>query len=295
MGRYGTREDEVDRLLREGVLVDLLRAVRQSLRASVESYSIKKMEAFYGFEREVDLRDAGLEHRRLRAVARARRGRAARGDILERIERYNRDDVVSNQRLRDWLEARATSCARLDGRPCPRHARRRAARAHRAQARVAGAGRAADGPTVIPTDPLERPRSSTPVAPRPAPRLASPRGQGDVVGVLPADGADPGALVDETSPIGLLEPSGPWTTSTERQADLAIPFPGAGLRPRPSAALFDPAGSRPTRTHAVRLGIGELVAVDPAAGRRHQAASPRPHPRAVVPLPWVRRATIRRA
>ncbi len=59
MGRYGTREDEVDRLLREGVLVDLLRAVRQSLRASVESYSIKKMEPFYGFEREIDLRDAG--------------------------------------------------------------------------------------------------------------------------------------------------------------------------------------------------------------------------------------------
>ncbi|HEX7950522.1 MAG TPA: TM0106 family RecB-like putative nuclease, partial [Candidatus Limnocylindrales bacterium] len=32
MGRYGTREAEIDRLLREGVLVDLLRAVRQSLR-----------------------------------------------------------------------------------------------------------------------------------------------------------------------------------------------------------------------------------------------------------------------
>ena len=59
MGRYGTREAEVDRLLREGVLVDLLRAVRQSLRASVESYSIKKMEPFYGFTREIDLRDAG--------------------------------------------------------------------------------------------------------------------------------------------------------------------------------------------------------------------------------------------
>ena len=75
MGRYGTREAEVDRLLREGVLVDLLRVVRQSLRASVESYSIKKMEAFYGFVREIDLRDAGFEHRRLRGVAGTRRGR----------------------------------------------------------------------------------------------------------------------------------------------------------------------------------------------------------------------------
>jgi hypothetical protein len=59
MGRYGTREAEVDRLLREGVMVDLLRVVRQSLRASVESYSIKKDEAFYEFVREIDLRDAG--------------------------------------------------------------------------------------------------------------------------------------------------------------------------------------------------------------------------------------------
>ncbi|MDQ2966552.1 MAG: TM0106 family RecB-like putative nuclease, partial [Chloroflexota bacterium] len=59
MGRYATRENEVDRLLRGGALVDLLRAVRQSLRASVESYSIKRIEPLYGFEREVDLRDAG--------------------------------------------------------------------------------------------------------------------------------------------------------------------------------------------------------------------------------------------
>ena len=117
MGRYGTREDEVDRLLRGGVLVDLLRVVRQSLRASVESYSIKKLEPFYGFAREIDLRDAGSQHRRVRAVARARRGRAARRPThLERIERYNRDDVVSNLRLRDWLEGRRDELAAADRR-----------------------------------------------------------------------------------------------------------------------------------------------------------------------------------
>ena len=43
-GRYGTREEEVDRLLRGGVFVDLYRAVRQGVRASVESYSIKRLE-----------------------------------------------------------------------------------------------------------------------------------------------------------------------------------------------------------------------------------------------------------
>ena len=58
MSRYATREDEVDRLLRGRVFVDLHRVVRQGLRASVESYSIKKLEPFYGFARAVDLTTA---------------------------------------------------------------------------------------------------------------------------------------------------------------------------------------------------------------------------------------------
>jgi hypothetical protein len=55
MGRYGTRADELDQLLRAGVFVDLYRVVRKALRAGVDSYSIKKLEPFYGLSREVDL------------------------------------------------------------------------------------------------------------------------------------------------------------------------------------------------------------------------------------------------
>ncbi len=58
-GRHGTRETEVDELLRGHVFVDLYRATRQGIRASVESYSIKRLEPLYSFERTVDLRDAG--------------------------------------------------------------------------------------------------------------------------------------------------------------------------------------------------------------------------------------------
>src|SRR5690606_32885429 len=58
-GRYGTREVEVDALLRGGVFVDLYRAVRQGVRASVESYSIKRLEPLYGFTRNIELRTAG--------------------------------------------------------------------------------------------------------------------------------------------------------------------------------------------------------------------------------------------
>ena len=68
MGRYGTRETELDRLLRGGRLVDLYGVARQGIRASVERYSLKDLEAFAGYERKVDLRQAGMARRRIEAV-----------------------------------------------------------------------------------------------------------------------------------------------------------------------------------------------------------------------------------
>src|SRR5690606_28341499 len=56
--RHGTREAEVDQLLRNDVLVDLHTVVRQSLRASVETYSLKELEVFHGFKRQIEKRDA---------------------------------------------------------------------------------------------------------------------------------------------------------------------------------------------------------------------------------------------
>jgi predicted RecB family nuclease len=58
MGRFASREDEVDDLSRRGVFVDLYRVVRQGIRAGVESYSIKRLEPLCGYSRRVDLRDA---------------------------------------------------------------------------------------------------------------------------------------------------------------------------------------------------------------------------------------------
>ena len=43
MGRFATREDEVDDLFRLGVFTDLYQVVRQGVRAGVESYSIKRL------------------------------------------------------------------------------------------------------------------------------------------------------------------------------------------------------------------------------------------------------------
>ena len=85
-------------------MVDLYSVVRNALRASVESYSIKKLEPFYAFERVMPLKDANV------ALAVIQRGlelgsaksidEAARQAVTD----YNQDDCNSTAALRDWLE-----------------------------------------------------------------------------------------------------------------------------------------------------------------------------------------------
>ena len=104
MGRYATREDEVDRLLRAGVFVDLYAVVKQALRASVERYSIKDLEQFYGYERNVDLREASKNLHACERALELDQLAAPPDDVLVAVEGYNRDDCVSTLRLRDWLE-----------------------------------------------------------------------------------------------------------------------------------------------------------------------------------------------
>ena len=131
MGRHATREIEVDRLLRGKVFVDLFRAVRQGLRASVESYSIKKLEPLYGLAREESLRDAGssivafeswLAEMETGAGDRPAAQSPRTSETLRSIEAYNRDDCVSNWKLRDWLEERREELAGRLGEPLPRPA-----------------------------------------------------------------------------------------------------------------------------------------------------------------------------
>jgi uncharacterized protein len=105
MGMYATREDEIDRLLRAGALVDLHQAYKQGVRASVEEYSLKKVEAFYGFDRETPLEASRVamryvEHR----LELGRMGKELPEEIRETMEGYNAEDCVSTARLREWLE-----------------------------------------------------------------------------------------------------------------------------------------------------------------------------------------------
>ena len=104
MCRYATREEEVDRMLRAGLFVDLYRVVRGGLRAGVESYSIKELEQFFDFARQVPLSAANSA---LFALSRALEfgdADAIEGTDMEAVAGYNRDDCASTLHLRDWLE-----------------------------------------------------------------------------------------------------------------------------------------------------------------------------------------------
>lgn len=104
MGRYAIREADVDKLLRGRRFVDLYAIVRHAVRAGVESYSIKSMEPFYEFTRVVELDEAGDQRRLIEVALESRDFAAVTPDVKANVEGYNKDDVISTAKLRDWLE-----------------------------------------------------------------------------------------------------------------------------------------------------------------------------------------------
>jgi len=98
MGTYATREDKVDELLRRGVFVNLHTVVRQSLRAGVESYSLKQVEALVPYVRKAEVREG------IGAVLAYERWMEQRDpNELAAIADYNEDDCRATLALRDWL------------------------------------------------------------------------------------------------------------------------------------------------------------------------------------------------
>jgi len=114
--RHATREDEVATILREEVLVDLFRVVRQALVVGQPSYSIKKIEEYYGKRGDGSGIKAGDESILWFEEWRALRFDPARRDdrILDDLETYNKYDCVSTFGLREWLlSLRAAAAAKF--------------------------------------------------------------------------------------------------------------------------------------------------------------------------------------
>jgi len=121
MSRHGTREEEVDHLLRNEVLVDLYRVVRQGIRLSTDSYSLKKVERLYMPAREESIADAaGSMVMYERWLTSREEGGAGDTALLDEIAIYNERDCLSTAQLRDWLEARRGEEERLRGAPIER-------------------------------------------------------------------------------------------------------------------------------------------------------------------------------
>ncbi|MDG4882008.1 TM0106 family RecB-like putative nuclease [Mesorhizobium sp. WSM4884] len=106
MGRYGTREDEIDRMLRAELFVDLYSVVRHAVRASVESYSIKRLEPFYGFVRRVPLPAANSALVNFQANLELGDVASVSEETRATVRAYNEDDCLSTAALRAWLEDR---------------------------------------------------------------------------------------------------------------------------------------------------------------------------------------------
>ena len=97
-GEYGTREDAIDDFLRKGVFVDLFTVVRQAMRISQPSYSLKKVEAFYFQREEEGVFEAGGP-----ILAYEEWLDTQDPEMLKTIENYNREDCVSTAELQKWL------------------------------------------------------------------------------------------------------------------------------------------------------------------------------------------------
>ena len=98
MTLHGTREAEVDNLLRAGKLIDLYKVVREGIRVSEPRYSIKNIEHYYLEARSGEVTNAGAS-----IVYYERWKDSGDQQLLRDIEDYNREDVRSTYELREWL------------------------------------------------------------------------------------------------------------------------------------------------------------------------------------------------
>jgi uncharacterized protein len=95
---HGTRENEIDDLLRQERLVDLHQVVKDAIRVSEPSYSLKNIEKFYMKDRGEDVKTA------MESVVVYEKWRRVRDDLLlQQIASYNETDCRSTLHLRDWL------------------------------------------------------------------------------------------------------------------------------------------------------------------------------------------------
>jgi len=301
MGRYGTREAELDDLLRGGVFVDLYRVVRQGLVIGSPSYSLKKLEPLYMDARTGEITDAGSS-----IVEYERWLQTGDQQILEDIEAYNREDIESTWRLRDWLEGRRRELV-ATGHEVFRPAGRALEEDVETPAEIqteedALVDRLLEGRVDSPTDgDDEQVRTRWLMAHllRWHRREDKPEWWRYFDRILSCDEAD---LIADTEAIAGLHPVGDPTPDKKSLIWRYKFDPDQEHKLHAGARVLDPATERVKYDTGQKIpGPGTLVSVDPAKGTlqlRRGATSAAPHPSALIPdgpIPTIeQRASLRR-
>lgn len=104
VGKYATKEDELDRLLRAGVFVNLHIVTKHAIIAGIESYSLKDLEKLHGYLRIRDLRLVAREKVSYEGLLESGFASSADAETIAVVRDYNKDDCISTKYLRDWLE-----------------------------------------------------------------------------------------------------------------------------------------------------------------------------------------------
>jgi len=267
--RHGTREDEVDDLLRGEVLVDLYAVVKGALAQSQDGYSIKKLEVFYDFARAADVRRGDQSIVAFEEYL-LDRDRAKRDDIV----RYNEEDCVSTRRLHEWLlklrdEARARHAEEIPFRA------QRDPRARTEEELKADAERDALQRALAEGVPADSPRALL------AHLLAYHRREDKPVwwALFDRYEHDGDFVDDDTEALGglvLADDIAPYKAGPrDRNLTFTYRFP-------PQQHKLGK--SKPHDPHARRPLLGELVGIDDdALLARIKRAPDAPHPRALIP------------
>ncbi len=107
MSLHGTREWQVDELLRHNKLVDLYKVVKEGIMISESGYSIKNLETFYMEARQSEVVNAVgsiIYYEKWKLTG--------DNEALESIRKYNEDDCRSTFLLYEWLLAIQPESAR---------------------------------------------------------------------------------------------------------------------------------------------------------------------------------------
>ena len=276
MGLYGTREEEVDDLLRREVLVDLFAVVRHALRASYPSHSLKDIERFYLDGREAEVK-GGAD-----SVLLYEQWRESGGDeLLEAIRAYNEEDCLSTLLLRDWLLERRAEAESQYGRELawfepepPRELKDEAAEAlaERERLRAELLAGLPDDPNELTED--ERPRYLA------AHLLEYHRREAKPVWWAFFDrlGKSPDELVHDAEAIGELEPEGSEPEPRARSLVARVHVSRCrSTSSRPGDEVFDPATGK--KAGEILELDGQRSAACSRADPRGRAAATRAHPR----------------